>query len=120
MGKNKKFAVVITEEKNGRNETSTIYADSVTDAMNYIALIKNKKAKVRITDANENLIHSESLGSKRENKNDDKKDKDKRDKDKDKKDKKDKEHDEPRYHHGNGYWSHEEPRDDDDDDYMYA
>ena len=117
MGKNKKFAVIITEEKNGRSETSTIYADSVTDAMNYIALIKNKKAKVRIIDGNENLIHSENLESKKEHKDNDKKDKDK---DKKEKNKKDKEHDGPAHYHGNGHWSHDEPRDDDYDDYMYA
>lgn len=108
MGKNKKFAVVITEEKNGRIETATIYADSVTDAMNYIALIKNKKAKVRVTDAHENLIHLEDFNSKKEYKEKDKKEKDKKDKDG------------PLYYHGNGHWSHDEPKDDDDDDYMYA
>jgi hypothetical protein len=135
MGKNKKFVIIITEEKNGRSETSKIYADSVTDAMNYIALINSKKASIKIIDGRENLIHSEIFGEKKEHKKDkdrdDKKDKD-RDKDRDEKKDKDKEnngrgrgHDKEYgnghlYHHGNGHWSHEEPRDDDDDDYMYA
>jgi hypothetical protein len=131
MKKNRKFAIVITEEKNGRNETSTVYADSVTEAMNYIALIKNKKASIKIIDGRENLIHSEIFGMKKEkDKDSDNKNKDKnRDKDKDKEEDKDnkgkdKEKDKHHgnghlYHHGNGHWSHEEPRDD-DDDYMYA
>jgi hypothetical protein len=125
MGKNKKFAIVITEEKNGRNETSTVYADSVTEAMNYIALIKNKKASIKIIDGRENLIHSEIFGMKKEKDKDRDKDKEE-DKDKDKDNKgKGKGHDKHHgnghlYHHGNGHWSHEEPHDDDDDDYMYA
>lgn len=128
MGKNKKFVIIITEEKNGRSETSKIYADSVTDAMNYISLIKSKKASIKIIDGRDNLIHSETFGEKKEHKKDKEKDKD-RDEKKDKEKENngrgrghDKEHGNGHlYHHGNGHWSHEEPRDDDDDDdYMYA
>ena len=106
MGKNKKFAILITEEKNGRNETSTIYADSVTDAMNYINLIKNKKASIKIIDTNENLIHTEIF-----NPNEEKKEK--------KHDKNDE--NEHLHHYGNGHWGQggHHGHDDDDDD-MYA
>lgn len=64
MGKNKKFAIIVTEEKNGYKEPSTIYADSVTDAMNFISLIKNKKSSIKIIDEDERLVHNEKLGPK--------------------------------------------------------
>jgi hypothetical protein len=56
----KKFGIEFTEEVNGRLQKSTIYADSVKEAMDFIELSKkNKKAAIKIIDNDNKLIHKE-------------------------------------------------------------
>ncbi len=56
----KKFGVEFTENKNGRLEKYTIYADSIKEAMDFIELSKrNKKAAIKIIDNDNRLIHKE-------------------------------------------------------------
>ena len=56
----KKYGIEFTEEKNGRLEKYTIYADSPSEAMDFINLTKNKNKKsVKIIDNDNRLIHKE-------------------------------------------------------------
>jgi hypothetical protein len=56
----KKYGIEFTENKNGRLEKYTIYADSVKEAMDFIELSKkNKKAAIKIIDNDNKLIHKE-------------------------------------------------------------
>lgn len=56
----KKYGIEFTEEKNGRLVKYTIYADSPSEAMDFINLTKNKNKKsVKIIDNDNRLIHKE-------------------------------------------------------------
>jgi zinc transport system substrate-binding protein len=91
----KKFGIEFTEEVNGRIKKYTIYADSVSEAMDYINLSKkDKKASVKIIDNDNKLIHKEEHHNHNHNNNHN------------------------NNHNHNEHHGHEHHED--DDDYMYA
>jgi len=92
----KKYGIEFTEEKNGRLEKYTIYADSPSEAMDFINLSKNgNKKSVKIIDNDNKLIHKEEYHENNHNHNHN--------------------HEHNDHHNGHGHNGHH-----DDDDYMYA
>jgi hypothetical protein len=92
----KKFGIEFTEQKNGRLEKYTIYADSASEAMDFINMSKNdNKVSVKIIDNDNKLIHKEEHHENNHN-----------------------HHTNNGNHNGNGHGHN--GHHDDDDDYMYA
>jgi hypothetical protein len=92
----KKYGIEFTENKNGRLVKYTIYADSTSEAMDFINLSKNENKKsIKIIDNDNKLIHKEEHHGNNHNTNND-------------------HHND--HHNGHGHNGHH----DDDDDYMYA